>query len=80
MEAKINKNGDLNIKRNGGFRGSSCVNNPQEYCGDWCAGFYEAMPGECLMDGQSNRTQVVQICCDHVFTIVADEREAQDAE
>lgn len=75
MEAKINKNGDLNIKRNGGFRGSSCVNNPQEYCGDWCAGFYEGKPAETFSLGQ-----MVKICCGHIFAIVADEREAQNAE
>lgn len=76
MEAKINNKGILERNRNGEFREAYCINNKNAFCGDWCAGFYEAMPGECLMDGQSNRTQVVQICCDHIYNIVADEREA----
>lgn len=78
MEAKIDNKGVLHIKRNGKYREAYCINNTDENCADWCAGFYEAMPGECCIEGHSNMTQIVQICCDHIFKIVADERDVKN--
>lgn len=72
MEAKIDYNGYIQVKRNGTYKDQGCRYGEDTYCGDWCPLFYED-----INQVSSEPYHYVRICCGYPvpsYRITKDER------